>query len=109
MPSGQGTIQLPPVVKLTMPAQHAVTILQALENFGPYSAVNPVLVNVQQQLLSQQALNGVSQAPPRTEPQYPSNNLVTGQSPKLALEEFLDRADSEFPYDGPTQSPPLDG
>lgn len=48
------TIQLPDVVKFVMPAQYAAVILNALQEFGPYKAVEPVLKNLQQQLVSQQ-------------------------------------------------------
>lgn len=55
MSANQGQqIQLPPIVKFVMPAQHALVILSALEQSGPYKDVNLVIQNLQQQLLSQQ-------------------------------------------------------
>jgi len=60
----QQGIQLPPVVKFMLPTQHAMTIIQALEAHGPYREVQPVISNLQQQLLSQQVRQPVPAASP---------------------------------------------
>lgn len=58
------TIQLPPILKFIIPAQHAAIILAALENHGPYKDVNPAIMNFQQQLLGQQVLPAPVAPPP---------------------------------------------
>ena len=60
----QQTIHLPDVTKFVMPAQHAVTILTALQNFAaPFKDVQPVITNFEQQLLAQQIRAAVQPAP----------------------------------------------
>jgi len=46
-------IALPDVVKLVMPAQHAVQILQALGDL-PFKIAQPISMNLEQQLIAQQ-------------------------------------------------------
>ncbi len=51
----QGTqVQLPENVTLRLKTQDVITILGALGEYGPHKAVNPVIKNLEQQLLSQQ-------------------------------------------------------
>ena len=57
----QGTqVQLPENVTLRLKTQDVITILGALGEYGPHKAVNPVIKNLEQQLLSQQ----ISPTPP---------------------------------------------
>jgi hypothetical protein len=47
-------VQLPENVTLHLKTQDVITILGALGEYGPHKAVNPVIKNLEQQLLSQQ-------------------------------------------------------
>ena len=47
------SVTLPDVVRLVMPAAHAVEILQALGNL-PHKTAHPIVLNLEQQLLGQQ-------------------------------------------------------
>ncbi len=47
-------VQLPESVTLRLKTQDVITILGALGEYGPHKAVNPVIKNLEQQLLSQQ-------------------------------------------------------
>lgn len=49
-------VQLPENVTLHLKTQDVITILGALGEYGPHKAVNPVIKNLEQQLLSQQLL-----------------------------------------------------
>lgn len=51
---GPQQIQLPEIVKLVLPAQHAAVVLGALAEYGPYKTVQPVINNIEQQLVGQQ-------------------------------------------------------
>lgn len=60
-------IQLPERITLQLSTQEAVTILGALQEFGPYKAVLPVIRNVEQQLLAQQVPAAAPIPPPAEE------------------------------------------
>lgn len=64
----QQQIQLPPVINFTLPAPHAIVILEALGSFGPYKTVHPVLANFEQQLLAQQVRSEYAGPPPGAVP-----------------------------------------
>ena len=57
-------VQLPENVTLHLKTQDVITILGALGEYGPHKAVNPVIKNLEQQLLSQQLLQKYQGPPP---------------------------------------------
>ena len=57
-------VQLPENVTLHLKTQDVITILGALGEYGPHKAVNPVIRNLEQQLLSQQLLQKYQGPPP---------------------------------------------
>lgn len=77
------SVTLPDVVRLAMPAAHAVEILQALGNL-PHKTAHPIVMNLEQQLLGQQV---------RFQPEAASD----GKTPSLAetLAELDGIADRE--------------
>ena len=65
MKQQQGTqVQLPENVTLRLKTQDVITILGALGEYGPHKAVNPVIKNLEQQLLSQQIAQQIAPPPP---------------------------------------------
>ena len=92
-------ISLPPIVKLIMPAQHALVILQALEERGPYREVFPVISNVQQQLIGQQAVP----TPPAPEPPPIAGDSPdadhTATSPSASALDHLSELLDQIPAD----------
>lgn len=63
-------VQLPENVTLHLKTQDVITILGALGEYGPHKAVNPVIMNLEQQLLSQQ-IKPKYQGPPPGAPTPP--------------------------------------
>ena len=57
-------VQLPENVTLHLKTQDVITILGALGEYGPHKAVNPVIMNLERQLLSQQLLQKYQGPPP---------------------------------------------
>ncbi len=82
----QGTqVQLPESVTLRLKTQDVITILGALGEYGPHKAVNPVIRNLEQQLLSQQLLQK-HQGPPAPPPPPPLADPVADVPAQLELE-----------------------
>ena len=74
-------VQLPESVTLQLKTQDVITILGALGEYGPHKAVNPVIMNLEQQLLSQQLPQKYQGPPPgapapQTESPTPSDTMV---------------------------------
>ena len=57
-------VRLPDEVTLTLTPNEVITIMGALQEYGPYKAIFPIVRKIEQQLLSQQ-LKPEFKGPPR--------------------------------------------
>ena len=73
-------IALPDVVKLVMPAHHAVQILQALGDL-PFKIAQPISMNLEQQLIAQQVF---------PQPEAEANGKAPSESAFREIRKYLD-------------------
>lgn len=54
----QNQVMLPDILRYTLPAAHAIVIIEALQQAGPYSRVAPVIGNFETQTMAQKLNTG---------------------------------------------------
>ena len=86
----QQSVQLPPVVKFVLPAQHAVQILEALGSL-PFKTAQPIVKNFEEQLLAQQVRPQPAAASPAVSAAEAVAETIAAESPKQ-LDLFNDAA-----------------
>ena len=86
-------VQLPENVTLHLKTQDVITILGALGEYGPHKAVNPVIMNLERQLLSQQLLQKYQEPPPGT----PTPDLQAQGTPARGIDNDVLQAISHHP------------
>ncbi len=60
----QMQVRLPDEVKLTLAPTEVITIMGALQEYGPYKVILPIIRKIEQQLLSQQLKPDYKGPPP---------------------------------------------